>query len=384
MTPGGPGAGTAGGAGGRPGSPAAQPAQPAQPTPGVPGAAAADPAIERTLRRLELTVTRRLDGLLLGDHLGLVPGSGTEKAESRAYHVGDDVRRMDWAVTARTTIPHVYDLVADRELETWALVDLTASLEFGTAKLEKRDLAIAAVAAVGYLTARSGNRLGAVVLTTGHPPRLVPARTGRDGLRALLRALLAAPRTALDRPARRSPATPAPGTGAGPETGAGAGTVPGAGTSTTDLAAALNGLRNPPRRRGMVVVISDFLSVDLSWERSLRALAGRHQVLAIEIVDPRELELPNVGLLDVVDPETGATLTVPTSSRRLRDSYARAAAAHRREVDAALRRAGAGHLVLRTDSDWLTDIVRFVLATRRGRGAARRPPVAARPTGAGR
>ncbi|WP_250284322.1 DUF58 domain-containing protein [Frankia sp. CiP1_Cm_nod2] len=338
--------------------------------PGGSGAAAADPAIERTLRRLELTVTRRLDGLLLGNHLGLVPGSGTEKAESRTYHVGDDVRRMDWAVTARTTVPHVYDLVADRELETWVLVDLTASLEFGTARLEKRDLAIAAVAAIGYLTARSGNRLGAVVLTTGHGPRLVPARTGRDGLRALLRTLLAAPRTALDRPARRSPAAPAP--------------APGTGTGTTDLAAALNGLRNPPRRRGMVVVISDFLSVDLSWERPLRALAGRHQVLAVEVVDPRELELPNVGLLDVVDPETGATLTVPTSSRRLRDSYARAAAAHRREVDAALRRAGAGHLVLRTDSDWLTDIVRFVLAARRGRGAARRPPVAVPPAGAGR
>ncbi|SBW25904.1 hypothetical protein FDG2_4717 [Candidatus Protofrankia californiensis] len=330
---------------------------------GTPGGAAADPSIERTLRRLELTVTRRLDGLLLGDHLGLMPGSGTEKAESRTYHIGDDVRRMDWAVTARTTVPHVHDLVADRELETWVLVDLTASLEFGTSNLEKRDLAIAAVAAVGYLTARSGNRLGALVLTTGSGPRLIPARTGRDGLRALLRTLLASPRTALDRPSR------SPG---------------GATTTTTDLAAAVDGLRNPPRRRGMAVVISDFLSVDMSWERPLRALAGRHQVLAIEIVDPRELELPNVGLLDVVDPETGATLSVPTSSRRLRDSYARAAAAHRREVDAALRRAGAGHLVLRTDSDWLTDIVRFVLATRRTRGAARRPPVAPRPTGAGR
>ncbi len=326
-----------------------------------PGGPAADPSIERTLRRLELTVTRRLDGLLLGDHLGLLPGSGTEKAESRTYHVGDDVRRMDWAVTARTTVPHVHDLVADRELETWVLVDLTASLEFGTSNLEKRDLAIAAVAAVGYLTARSGNRLGAVVLTTGSGPRLVPARTGRDGLRALLRTLLAAPRTALDRPSHSLRTATA-----------------------TDLAAAVDGLRNPPRRRGMAVVISDFLSVDMSWERPLRALAGRHQVLAIEIVDPRELELPNVGLLDVVDPETGATLSVPTSSRRLRDSYARAAAAHRREVDAALRRAGAGHLVLRTDSDWLTDIVRFVLATRRTRGAARRPPVTTQPAGAGR
>ncbi|WP_322748142.1 MULTISPECIES: DUF58 domain-containing protein [unclassified Frankia] len=318
---------------------------------------AADPAIERTLRRLELTVTRRLDGLLLGDHLGLVPGSGTEKAESRTYHVGDDVRRMDWAVTARTTIPHVHDLIADRELETWALVDLTASLEFGTAACEKRDLAIAAVAAVGYLTARSGNRLGAYVLS-GSGPRVLPARTGRDGLRALLRTLLATPRTALDRPAR-SPDL----------------------CATTDLAVAVNGLRHPPRRRGLAVVISDFLSTDMSWERPLRALAGRHQVLAIEIIDPRELELPQVGLLTVMDPETGAMLDVPTSSRRLRESYARAAATHRREVAAALRRAGAAHLVLRTDTDWLADIVRFVLTTRRSRGAGRRPRVTSQPAG---
>ncbi|WP_250280155.1 DUF58 domain-containing protein [Frankia sp. Cppng1_Ct_nod] len=325
------------------------------PEPGAHQQPAADPSIARTLRRLELTVTRRLDGLLLGDHLGLVPGSGTEKAESRAYHVGDDVRRMDWAVTARTTVPHVHDLIADRELETWILVDLTASLEFGTATMEKRDLAVAAVAAVGYLTARSGNRLGAYVLT-GSGPRMIPARAGRDGLRALLRTLLAIPRSALDRP-RRSPDTAA----------------------ATNLAAAVNGLRNPPRRRGLAVVISDFLSTDMSWEQPLRALAGRHQVLAIEIIDPGELELPAVGLLHVVDPETGALLEVPTSSRRLRDSYARAAAAHRRDVDAALRRAGAGHLVLRTDSDWLSDIVRFVLATRRSRGAGRRPPVAPRP-----
>ncbi|WP_370652753.1 DUF58 domain-containing protein [Frankia sp. Cj5] len=330
------------------------------PASGTAGPLAADPSIERALRRLELTVTRRLDGLLLGDHLGLVPGSGTEKAESRTYHVGDDVRRMDWAVTARTTVPHVHDLIADRELETWVLVDLTASLEFGTAAWEKRDLAIAAVAAVGYLTARGGNRLGAYVLS-GTGPRVLPARTGRNSLRALLRTLLATPRTALDRPAS------APNVSA-----------------ATDLAAAVNGLRNPPRRRGLAVVISDFLSTDLSWERPLRALAGRHQVLAVEIVDPRELELPRVGLLTVMDPETGATLEVPTSSRRLRESYARAAAAHRRETDAALRRAGAAHLVLRTDTDWLADIVRFVLATRRSRGAGRRPPVTARPAGPAR
>ena len=116
--------------------------------------AASAPRVESTLRRLELDVFRRLDGLLQGDHLGLVPAPGTEAGESREYQVGDDVRRMDWAVTARTMVPHVRDTIADRELETWIVVDRSASLDFGTAQFEKRDLALAMVAAVGFLTSR--------------------------------------------------------------------------------------------------------------------------------------------------------------------------------------------------------------------------------------
>ncbi|WP_163553243.1 DUF58 domain-containing protein [Candidatus Frankia alpina] len=335
------------------------------PDAGRPGPAAAapaaDPAVERTLRRLELTVLRRLDGMLLGDHLGLLPGQGSEKAESREYSIGDDVRRMDWAVTARTTVPHVHDLIADRELETWALVDLSASSEFGSGAWEKRDLAVAATAAVGFLTARTGNRMGAVALTQAGT-RPIPARPGRNGLRALLHDLLMLPLTAHDRPQRR----PDP-------------------AAATDLAAAVQGLLRPPRRRGLAIVISDFQSTDLGWERPLRVLAARHQVLAIEIIDPLELALPAVGLLPVVDAETGAMLEVPTSSRKFRERYAAAAAAHRREVSLALRRVGADHLVLRTDSDWLVDIVRFASANRRGRGAGRRAPIGgAGPAAAGR
>ncbi|MCK9900793.1 hypothetical protein CC117_11420 [Parafrankia colletiae] len=308
------------------------------------------PSVERTLRRLEIAVTRRLDGMLLGEHLGLLPGQGTEKAESREYHVGDDVRRMDWAVTARTTVPHVHDLVADRELETWALVDLTASQEFGTTSLRKRDLAIAATAAVGFLTARTGNRMGAVALTpTG--PQLIPARPGRQGLRSLLRTLLSVPEGAHDRPARQ------------PDAGA-----------ATDLAAAIAELDRPRRRRGLAVVVSDFLSTDLSWERPMRVLSARHQLLAVEVLDPAELILPSVGLLPVVDAETGALVEIPTGSRRVRDRYREAAAEHRAQVELALRRVGAAHLVLRTDSDWLVDIVRFVSTSRTTRGAARRAP----------
>ncbi|WP_241834770.1 DUF58 domain-containing protein [Pseudofrankia asymbiotica] len=347
-----------------------------------------DPVVERTLRHLELTVLRRLDGLLLGDYLGILPGQGSEKAESREYQFGDDVRRMDWAVTARTTVPHVHDLIADRELETWALVDLTASQSFGSARCEKRELAIAATAAVGFLTARTGNRMGAIALTDAGT-RLIPARPGRAGLRALLRTLLtiepsaippgrgtlgrrapdAAPAT---RPARASrfagqPAGPAHQQ-ASPARRAAA---PGSRRTGTNLAEAIEALRRPVRRRGLVVVVSDFLSVDLSWARPLRALAGRHDMLAVEVVDPLELALPNVGPLAVVDPETGELFDLPTHSRRFRERYEAAAASHRDDVAAALRGAGAAHLRLRTDTDWLIEIARYAAANRRGQAALR-------------
>jgi uncharacterized protein (DUF58 family) len=301
---------------------------------------ATDPASAAVLlRRLELTVRRRLDGLLQGDHLGLVPGSGSETGDARSYHPGDDVRRMDWPVTARTQVPHVREMIADRELETWVVLDLSASLDFGTAFCEKRDLAIAGLAAVSHLTVRGGNRLGAVV-TTGERVDRYPAAAGRLAADRLLRAVVATPRAA--------------------------------GGRRGDLAAALETLRRPPRRRGLAVVISDFLG-DLDWERPLRGLSARHELLAVEVVDPRELELADVGSLTVVDPESGRTLEVPTGSAAFRQRFAEGAAAQRREIAAALRRAGAAHLQLRTDRDWLADVVRFVAERRRaGSGGAAR------------
>jgi uncharacterized protein (DUF58 family) len=291
------------------------------------------------LRRLELTVRRRLDGLLQGDHLGLVPGSGSEAGDSRTYHPGDDVRRMDWPVTARTQVPHVRETIADRELETWAVVDLSASLDFGTALCQKRDLAIAGLAAVGHLTVHGGNRLGAVV-TTGERVDRYPAMPGRVAAERLLRNVVATPRAT--------------------------------GGRRGDLAAALETLRRPNRRRGLVVVISYSLG-DSDWERPLRGLSARHELLAIEVLDPRELELPDVGLLTVVDPESGQTLEVPTGNAEFRARFADGAAAQRRQVARALRRCGAGHLQLRTDRDWLMDVVRFVADRRRAgsRGASR-------------
>jgi len=291
------------------------------------------------LHRLELTVRRRLDGLLQGDHLGLVPGSGSEAGDSRSYHPGDDVRRMDWPVTARTQTPHVRETIADRELETWAVLDLSASLDFGTANCEKRDLAIAGLAAVSHLTVRGGNRLGAVV-TTGERVDRYPATPGRLAADRLMRSVVATPRAT--------------------------------GGRRGDLATALESLRRPQRRRGLVVVISDFLG-DNDWERPLRGLSARHELLAIEVVDPRELELADVGMLTVVDPETGQTLEVPTGNAEVRRRFAEGAAAQRQEIAAGLRRAGAAHLRLQTDRDWLSDVVRYVAHRRRaGSGGASR------------
>jgi uncharacterized protein (DUF58 family) len=304
--------------------------------------------VEARLRRFELLVLRRLEGLLQGNHLGLLPGAGSERAESREYRIGDDVRRMDWAVTARTTVPHVGDLIADRELTTYAVVDLSPSMEFGTTVWEKRDLAIAATTAFGALTTRVGSRFGAIVLSgdASRPIRELPPLAGRNALRRVLRSLAATPRTALDRPGP-APVQPRP-----------------------RLGAALDQLARRPTRRGLVVVVSDLLGDPADWERPMRVLTARHQVLAVEISDPRELTLPSVGLLSLVDPETGALLEVDTGSAKLRARYAEAAAARRAEVAGALRRSRVGHLTLRTDRDWLLDIVRHVASARRRRGLA--------------
>jgi uncharacterized protein (DUF58 family) len=304
---------------------------------------------EAVLSRLQLLVTRKLDGLLQGDYVGLLPGPGSEAGESREYRPGDDVRRMDWPVTARTTQPHVRRTVADRELETWLAVDLSASLDFGTARWLKRDLVIAAAAAMAHLTVRGGNRIGAVVGTgpgtpakgrrrkaveEPAPPTVrLPARPGREEAQGLLRAIA---RTEI-RPGR------------------------------ADLGALDDMLNRPPRRRGVAVVISDFLAPVEQWERPVRKLGVRHDVVAIEVVDPRELELPDVGVLTLADPESGALHEVQTADPKLRQRYADAAAAQRGEIARALRAAGAAHLRLRTDTDWLLDMVRFVAAQRHAR-----------------
>lgn len=285
-----------------------------------------------TLTKLQLIITRKLDGLLQGDYLGLLPGPGSEPGESREYRPGDDVRRMDWPVTARTTVPHVRQTVADRELETWLAVDLSASLDFGTARCTKRDLVIAASAAIAHLTVRGGNRIGAVI-GSGRDLRRLPARPGRKETQGLLRAIAATQVKA----------------------------------GRADLGELVDALNRPPRRRGMAVVISDFMVDPESWAQPLRKLGLRHEVLAIEVLDPVELAMPDAGVMEFVDPESGAIHEVQTADAKLRQRYAEAATAQRVAIAAAIRGAGAAHLRLRTDSDWLFDIVRFVAAQRHAR-----------------
>ena len=287
---------------------------------------------ESTLRHLELRVLRKLDGLLHGDHLGLVPAAGTEAGAGRLYVPGDDVRRIDWNLTARSGVPHVRDTVADRELETWLVVDGSASLDFGTARFEKRDLALAAAAAFGFLTSRSGNRFGAVIFD-GDGEAIVPPRAGREAMLGFLRRLERRPRSA---PGRAS------------------------------LASGLRTARLVARRRGLVVVVSDFLDAD-GWVRELRSLGAHHDVVVCRVADPREFELPPVGLLTFVDPESGRRVEVQTARRDVRERFAAAAQRQCDDTRAAVRSARAAYLELSTDRDWMLDVIRFVSLRRRMR-----------------
>jgi uncharacterized protein (DUF58 family) len=285
---------------------------------------------EQVLRELEFGVFRRLDGLLHGNYEGLFPGAGSEAGEGRPYLPGDDVRRIDWNLTARTSEPHVRDTIADHELETWIVFDGSASVDFGTARHEKRDLAVAVAAAFGFLTAQSGNRLGAVVFGPDGIRVLAP-RSGRTALLALLHQLHARPR---------------------------------AGIGESSLATALRRTGRAAGRRGLLVVVSDLLDPG-AWPAELRVVARRHDVVVCHVTDPRDAELPAVGLLTLVNPETGRRLEVQSANRRTRERFAAAATAQRAAARQAARGARAGYLPLSTDRDWILDVVHHVAMRRK-------------------
>lgn len=310
-------------------------------------------APEAAMRRLELTIVRRLEGFLQGDHLGLVPGPGTEPGDARIYVPGqDDVRRMDWAVTARTTVPHVRDSVADRELEVWALLDVTPSMNWGTAGVTKRDLGIAAIATIGFVSQKVGDRFGGMILRPDAIKRL-PALAGRNALYGLLGKMLEEP------------------------------IVPDHAPGNLTLADGIEQMNRTQRRRGLRVVVSDFLTpgdevvdpgVPTEWERQLRRLTVRNQVLCVEVIDAAEMEFPDVGELLIKDPETNFERYVNTSDSKARALVDKASAQQRARIAAAMRRTGVGHIQLRTDRDWVQDIARFVLAYRRTATVLHVPP----------
>jgi uncharacterized protein (DUF58 family) len=288
------------------------------------------PLPDALLRALDVSIGRKMQGLLAGDYRSAVLGDGTELAQVRPYVPGDDdVRRIDWNVTARTNVPHVRVHLAERVLVTWLVLDTSASMTFGTADRRKADVAEGVAIAVGHVATRRGNRLGLVTFGDGRP-RAFPPRQGRLGLLGLLSALR----------------------GSSDAENAGA----------TSLGEALHRTAALARQRSAVVVVSDFRG-PLDWRRPLLELAGRHDVIAVEIRDPREQELPDAGVLWLVDPETGRQLRADTRSERLRTRFAAAAAAERAELAGALAAAGARHVVLTTAGDWLRT---FAVFLRRG------------------
>ncbi len=295
--------------------------------PAGPVAWPAGPPTEQVIelvRTLELTINRRLDTALHGNHQGLTPGHGSEPGEARLYQPGDDVRRIDWNVTARTLETHVRDQIADRDLEAWLVVDTSAAMRFGTVVADKAQIALAATAGVGFLTARNQNRLGAILVAGPHL-KVLPPRFGRDQVRAVLSAA----------------AAPPPSEGLGP----------------ADLTGALDRVAVVGRRRGFVAVVSDFAGV--AWVDPLARLGLRHDLLAIVVHDPRELDVPPVGMIEVVDPSTGRHREVRVTAKVQR-RFATAAAELVEARRMGIRRAGAELIELATDADWLSTIVDHV------------------------
>ena len=289
---------------------------------------------EGLLRALDVSITRRMEGLLAGDFRSNLLGTGSELAMIRPYAPGDDVRRIDWNVTARTNEPHVRVDLAERVLVTWLALDTSPSMEFGTADRRKADVAEGVAIALGHLATRRGNRLG-VVTFGGTEPKALPPTQGRAGLVGLLAALRGEPEAV---PHQQR-------------------------LGATSLGEGIARVGAFARQRALVVVVSDFRG-SRDWRPPLLELAGRHDVIAVEIRDPREQELSNVGLLWLVDPETGRQLRVDTRSRRLRQRFAAAAEAERGQIARTLAATGVRHVVLSTSGDWLRVLVTFLRRTR--------------------
>ena len=285
---------------------------------------------ERLLARVQWHVVRRLDGILQGDYRSLFTGHGLDLAEVREYQIQDDVRYMDWNVTARLDTPHVRQYIEDRQITAWLVLDLSGSVDYGTAAMSKRDLLAEFAATISFLLTRHGNRVGALLFTEG-VDRVVTARSGRRHTLSLLHEL--------GRPAGAAVA------------------------GGTDLPRALAETAGILRQRSLVFVVSDFIGRP-GWDVPLARLAQRHEVVAVRLTDPREEELPDVGPLVLEDAETGEQLYVDTRDRKFRERFAALAAERREALTRTFARQGIDVLHLSTDGDVVRDLARFALRRR--------------------
>ncbi|MBS0406783.1 MAG: DUF58 domain-containing protein [Proteobacteria bacterium] len=291
------------------------------------------------LRRLEWTVLRRLDGALQGHYRTLMRGSGLDLADLREYQLHDDVRHIDWNVTARLAVPHVRVFTEDREMAAWFLLDLSASVDFGSGARLKRQVSAEFVAVLARLLTRHGNRVGALLYGHG-VEQMMPPRASRTHVLQLLHAMQNRPEPS-----------------------------PAAAPTSTRLADLLQAGANFIRRRSTIFVVSDFIS-EPGWEKPLGQLAQRHEVLAVRLFDPLERALPDLGLIPLRDAETGQELMVDTHDAGFRRRFAQIAAQREDELRATLARAGVDALELSTEGELLGAIVRFIELRRQRTRAA--------------
>lgn len=283
---------------------------------------------EALLQQLEWTVIRRLDGLLQGDHRTLFKGSGLELADLREYQTHDDVRHIDWNVTARMQTPFVREHQEDREINAWFLLDLSGSMDFGSAEHSKRDVMMRFVAVMAKLFMKRGNRIGALLLNPAETEgfRYIPARMHRRHLLHVLHVLASSPTT-------QNPHQ----------------------TPLNDWLKKANGLF---KRRSSVFVVSDFMGV-FNWASELSALGRRHETVAVRLFDPAEINLPNAGLQLLQDPETSEQLLLDTTHGKFRNRYAQMVEKREQQLATSFAHAGVDALELSTDDDLASALMRF-------------------------
>jgi uncharacterized protein (DUF58 family) len=285
----------------------------------------ATPRPEKILQRLDWTVIRRLDGLLQGDYRTLFHGFGLDFADLREYQYTDDIRYIDWNVTARMQTPYVREYIEDREVTAWFLLDISPSVDFGTVHTLKRNLLIDFVTVLARLLTRHGNRVGAI-LYGAKVEEIIPARGGKLQVLRIVNDLVRQPRL------KHSPAT--------------------------NLNTLLENALRTIRRRSLIFIISDFISAP-GWDKPLRALAQRHEVLAVRLFDPREVDLPDIGALIFEDAETGEQLYIDTHDKKFRKRFIEAAKRREYELNVAFARSGVDVMPLSTEDNLVNEIIRF-------------------------